>query len=407
MYVYGGWDGQKAHNSLFQLNLSTFEWAEVKAENPGRAPTEISGCGLVACGNRKLALFGGYGVIKEKKEKETKEKVDERYSLVAVEDEVVKPAEQPVENGGEELKSTDDETQQKVVDNGTNNKTEQNAKDSTKVEGSTKEDSETEQKLRDTGEEEKDNVNEAEEKSRENGDGENTKENSSLSGGDVTENGLVESVMAEIEERERAESIGGMEGGKDEGTKNKEGQGVDAGSEGGEDGKGEGEGEREKDRGSEGCGEDSGTVVHAEGEVKTTKDANVKIIDVVNEHVSDKSQKAVVIKLPAVSFRLPDENEATSETTETATGEREGGTSVGETGERVATETSTAESQPAELEQPADVEHTGGGEKEEEEEDIEECNTTISVYKRNQGDVKGWTNEVKVFDLDTSKCNIE
>jgi hypothetical protein len=38
-----------------------------------------------------------------------------------------------------------------------------------------------------------------------------------------------------------------------------------------------------------------------------------------------------------------------------------------------------------------------------EKEDIKERNTTFTIYKRDQSDPKGWTNEVKVFDLDTRR----
>ena len=69
LYVYGGWDGQKAHNVLHQLNLKTFAWSEVKVGNPDNAPPEMSGCGIVAYGDNKLVLFGGYGQKKEKKKK--------------------------------------------------------------------------------------------------------------------------------------------------------------------------------------------------------------------------------------------------------------------------------------------------------------------------------------------------
>ena len=41
------------------------------------------------------------------------------------------------------------------------------------------------------------------------------------------------------------------------------------------------------------------------------------------------------------------------------------------------------------------------GQKEDDKE--EERNTTFSIYRRNESDQKGWTNEVKVFDLDTGE----
>ena len=326
LYVYGGWDGQKAHNSLFQLNLATFEWAEVKVENPDKTPTEMSGCGLVACGNRKLVLFGGYGVVKERKKKEVKKKkaeVDERYALVTVEEvneEVEVPNEQkeskPVENGTEE---------QTVRDNGTEGK---NVEDP-------------------------------------------------VGGGEgASENGLVASVMAEIEEREGAGKEKDEEGGSQVG--------------------GTGEVEERRSEGETKEGEPVQENGDGGEEDHTSNDGAVQKVDVVNEHVvGEKCQTAVVIKLP-VSFDLASESEATTggEVPKSVAGESE--------------TTAAPDPQPGDEQSPAE-EGEEVKEKEEEvkeKEDSEECNTTFSIYRRNETDPKGWTNEVKIFDLDTSEWAI-
>ncbi len=35
-------------------------WKEISASNPWEAPKKISGCGMVAYGDHKLVLFGGF-----------------------------------------------------------------------------------------------------------------------------------------------------------------------------------------------------------------------------------------------------------------------------------------------------------------------------------------------------------
>ena len=62
LYVYGGWDGQSASNSLHTLDLVTLNWKELTPSNPADAPMKMSGCGMVAYGKNQLVLFGGFGL---------------------------------------------------------------------------------------------------------------------------------------------------------------------------------------------------------------------------------------------------------------------------------------------------------------------------------------------------------
>ena len=62
LYVYGGWDGQAAHNTLHKLNTNNLTWQEMKSSDGKETPMKMSGCGLVAKGTEELVLFGGYGL---------------------------------------------------------------------------------------------------------------------------------------------------------------------------------------------------------------------------------------------------------------------------------------------------------------------------------------------------------
>lgn len=61
LYVYGGWDGKDAYNTLHRLNVNTLTWTEMERGDINELPMKMSGCGLVAFGKDKLVLFGGYG----------------------------------------------------------------------------------------------------------------------------------------------------------------------------------------------------------------------------------------------------------------------------------------------------------------------------------------------------------
>ena len=62
MYVYGGWDGHASHSTLHCLDTKSLKWEELRSSDSSEAPMKMSGCGMVAYGNHKLVLFGGYGV---------------------------------------------------------------------------------------------------------------------------------------------------------------------------------------------------------------------------------------------------------------------------------------------------------------------------------------------------------
>ena len=60
--MYGGWDGQAAHNTLHKFNTHNYTWQEMKSADSNETPMKMSGCGLVAKGDEELVLFGGYGL---------------------------------------------------------------------------------------------------------------------------------------------------------------------------------------------------------------------------------------------------------------------------------------------------------------------------------------------------------
>ena len=60
LFVFGGWDGVSHHNSLFKLDLRTFQWEQVRVSNPSRGPQRKSGCGMVSYGDNQLVVFAGW-----------------------------------------------------------------------------------------------------------------------------------------------------------------------------------------------------------------------------------------------------------------------------------------------------------------------------------------------------------
>ena len=42
LFVFGGWDGECHHNSLFKLDLLTYQWEQVRVSNPSRGPQKKS-----------------------------------------------------------------------------------------------------------------------------------------------------------------------------------------------------------------------------------------------------------------------------------------------------------------------------------------------------------------------------
>ena len=314
--MYGGWDGQKAHNALHMLDLKTLAWSAVKVENPDEAPPEMSGCGLVAFGNRKLVLFGGYGEMKKVKSD------DKNAAEMATTEEI---GAECVENGtGDKGKSVTGNGSLEAAVNGGG------------------------------GEEEVANVT-AESVATESGGGKKLQDEGGVgeSGGEDGEG--------------RVENGGATEGGAEDGGATEGGAEDGGATEGGE-----------KDGGGEQKTE--GTENGISGDMQgTSNESNGGTSTVVNGESEEERKAEQVTKLTkVVSFKLPSESRDTPmlvaaealDATNTQNGERDG---VGE-------------------------EEVREGKEEE-----EEANASFDIYKRNETDKKGWTNEVKVFDLDTGK----
>ena len=367
LYVYGGWDGQKAHNSLHKLNLKTFAWSEVKVENPDEAPPEMSGCGLVAHGNR-LVLFGGYGELNEKKEKGKADERDQQHTPVEGETNATAATGQDSGSGdsnrNEGTKETDSATVEPAV-NGVEEQTETGTVDTT-AKGV---EEQTESRSLEPA------VNGVEEQ---------------------TESRTVEPVVNGVEEQTESRTlepaaVNGVE--EDDWVKETlalvtiadvSGEGV------GEGGMKSREGDAEKKKVAEGKEVkqplENGRQEDDNAAVKVSNKSSEMTVEV-TESVKEKSRKAVVIKLP-VSYELADE-----------------------TGDKAVATTEDQNTNTAPKEQTNGVESVSvaeGGEVgvhvgQKEDDGEEERNTTFSIYRRNESDQKGWTNEVKVFDLDTGK----
>lgn len=315
LYVYGGWDGQKAHNTLHQLNLKTLVWSEVKVENPNKAPCEMSGCGLVAHGT-KLVLFGGYGVMNEKKEKEKTDKKGvptSETTTVSVD------------------KAKDSEDENRSEDKGTKEA------DSGSLEPS---------------------ANGAEEKT------ESNMLEASLNG--VKEDNWAKETLALVtieDVRGEGKGEGGMETTEKDAVEKKSIE--------------DKENSQSIENGVQGC-----------ENITPKNETTVEVTETVRE----KSKKAVVIKLPE-SYELADERD---DNAATATEEQD-----------KAEETSSQKEQSSGSVSLPEVAGEVSVKDDQEAEEEEEMNTTFSIYKRNESDQKGWTNEVKIFDLVTGKAHIQ
>ena len=60
LFVFGGYGGGSHHNSLFKLDLHTYQWEQVRVSNPSSGPQRKSGCGMVSYGDNQLVVFAGY-----------------------------------------------------------------------------------------------------------------------------------------------------------------------------------------------------------------------------------------------------------------------------------------------------------------------------------------------------------
>ena len=54
-----GFDGVSRHNSLFKLDLQTYQWEQVQAANPSSGPQKKGGCRMVSYGDNQLVIFAG------------------------------------------------------------------------------------------------------------------------------------------------------------------------------------------------------------------------------------------------------------------------------------------------------------------------------------------------------------
>lgn len=74
LYTFGGYCGHANcyHNSVHQLDVSSLQWREVMAVNPGDSPMKKWQCGMVSFtlgkegggeGDEFLCVFGGWGLL--------------------------------------------------------------------------------------------------------------------------------------------------------------------------------------------------------------------------------------------------------------------------------------------------------------------------------------------------------
>ena len=58
LFVFGGLDhGGSRHNSLYKLNLRSFQWEQVQISNPSSGPQRKSGCGMVSYGDTSFCTL--------------------------------------------------------------------------------------------------------------------------------------------------------------------------------------------------------------------------------------------------------------------------------------------------------------------------------------------------------------
>ena len=60
LFVFGGYDsGESRHNTLFKLDLRSFQWEQVQVSNPSSGPQKKEGCRMVSYRDNQLVVFGG------------------------------------------------------------------------------------------------------------------------------------------------------------------------------------------------------------------------------------------------------------------------------------------------------------------------------------------------------------
>ena len=60
LFVFGGYDGVFFHNTLYKLNLRTFQWEQVKVSYLSSGPQKKNGCGMVSYGDNQQVVFAGW-----------------------------------------------------------------------------------------------------------------------------------------------------------------------------------------------------------------------------------------------------------------------------------------------------------------------------------------------------------
>ena len=60
LFVFGGYDGESHYNTLFKLDLRSFQWEQVQVSNPSSGPQKKQGCRMVSYGDNQLVIFAGY-----------------------------------------------------------------------------------------------------------------------------------------------------------------------------------------------------------------------------------------------------------------------------------------------------------------------------------------------------------
>ena len=57
LFVFGGSGGGSNHNTLFKLDLRSFQWEQVQVSNPSNGPQTNVGYGMVSYGDNQLVIW--------------------------------------------------------------------------------------------------------------------------------------------------------------------------------------------------------------------------------------------------------------------------------------------------------------------------------------------------------------
>ena len=61
LYMFGGWQVGQLNNEVYELNLDTIAWRQIKPIDTSNQPLLKNKCGIIPYGNDMLCIFGGYG----------------------------------------------------------------------------------------------------------------------------------------------------------------------------------------------------------------------------------------------------------------------------------------------------------------------------------------------------------